>query len=130
MKYFFALTMILSVLLSACAATPEAPPTSTPKPTKTPFPQGVLKACLLFDGELVEGRFDFYDEEDEFVKDAPSGGSDCTELVFAPGTYWLDAFYFHGTDCPEGCYPAEDMILIDIQDGDVIEMDVEVFNPK
>jgi hypothetical protein len=120
---------LITSLLSACAASPPAP-TNPPDPTKTSFPQGTFIGCVYFKGELVRGFFNIYDENENFVKDVEGGQGDCAKTVLKPGQYWFEAVYTRAPECTDGgCYPEEDMILLDVQNGDLIEMDFEVFVP-
>lgn len=128
MKYFFALIMILSVLLSACAATPEAPPTSTPKPTAA-YPHGIFNGCVYYNDEIVPGFFNIYDENENYIKDVEGGGGDCTTTMLTPGSYWVEAAYYKGADCSEGCFTDEGYTFIEISDGETIDMDFELQKP-
>lgn len=126
--------IILSILLTGCSGvTQEIPPTSTPKPTWTQLPHGTLKACIYFEGKLVDiGYLRFFYNKREVISSLNyrqlSGG--CREVILTPGYYIVNAKYYQGVcDYTGANCSLEEDLHIDISDGDVIEKDYEIFTP-
>jgi len=131
MKYISVLILILLIFVSGCATASEVPPTSTPKPTWTLRPHGVLKACIYFDGNIVDlGYLTFKDEEGD-LKDLNTelvGG--CKDIFLPPGYYHVTPHYYQGacSDSTAVCIAGE-FYQIDISVGEVIDQDFELFLP-
>ena len=118
--------LLLGLLFTGCSGQEPMPPTSTPKPTWTPTPHGTFIGCIYYEGKLVNGFINYYDENENYIKDMDSGASTCNPVMLTPGFYWVAAEYWGSTDCSDGCFPEGEMISIEISDGEVIEMDFTV----
>jgi hypothetical protein len=131
MKYISVFIVIFSIIISGCATAPEAPPTSTPKPTWTSRPHGILRACIYFDNELVDlGYLSFKNEQVDLEDlDATLIGG-CKDVLLPPGSYNVIPHYYQG-DCSDSTAicRSEEFYQIEILDGEVIELDFEVFYP-
>ena len=124
---------LLIVIIIGCAGTvPEQPPTMTPKPTWTLKPHGILKACVYYDGELVDlGYLTFKNELGRLEELDSQLDGGCKDVYLPPGHYEVVPHYYQG-DCSDStaiCRP-EGIYKIDVADGDVIEIDFEVFLPE
>ncbi len=96
-------------------------------------PHGVLKACIFFEDELIPmgylrvfndmGVIDYLDWI-ELI-------DGCKDIFLTPGHYEISAKYFQGVcaDTGSGCLD-KGRYTIDIEDGEVIELDMEVFFPE
>jgi hypothetical protein len=126
MKYIAVFILIISFILSGCATTPDPYSTSTPKPTWTPFPHGFFNGCVYYDGEIVNGFFNIYDENENHVKDIGGGGKECTTTMLMPGIYEVRVSHYNNADCSEGCFIDGVFTFIEISDGETLDMDFEV----
>lgn len=123
--------LVLIIILTACAPSP-LPPTSTPKPTWTMKPHGILQACIFYNGNQVDLGYLTFKNESGNLKDLDAelvGG--CKDVVLPPGNYEVTPHYYQG-DCSSSssiCRPRE-IYQIVIVVGDVTEVDFEVFLPE
>jgi hypothetical protein len=120
--------LLLLCILVGCSALSPAPPTPTPEPTRPQYPHGTFIGCIYYQGEVVKGFINYYDMDDNFVKNMDSGKPDCNSVMLSPGSYYVVAEYWGAGDCHDkGCFPEEEYEIIDIEDGETIQMDIEVY---
>lgn len=127
------LYMSIMVIFTLIACAPEPlTPTSTPKPTWTLKPHGILQACIYYDGDQVDLGYLTFKDESGKLEDLDSelvGG--CKDIVLPPGNYEVSPHYYQG-DCSSSsaiCRPRE-IYQIDISVGEIIAVDFEVFLPE
>ncbi len=131
-RYRLLCILLFTVLLSGCAVTSEVTPTSTLKPTWTSRPHGILRACIYFDNELVDLGYLTFKNEQGRIQDLYTelvGG--CKDVLLPPGSYEVVPHYYQGacSDSTAICHSKE-FYQIEISDGEVIELDFEVFLPE
>ncbi len=130
LRNLFIAIIFLSILLSSCtSATPEPPPTSTPKPTWTPRLQGTLKGCIYYEGELVNGEITFWNGEGIINNLTTQVIDGCAVISLPPGDYEVEAAYWNGADCSDGCRLNE-RFKFQIAMGEDIEKDFEIYLPN
>ena len=132
MKNVFVSILFLSILLCACAQTPEAQPTAIPKPTWTPRPKGTFIGCTYFEGEIEKGGFSFRDlnSSSDPIR-YYSNGNECLNQSLEPGEYALNVWICdpEHKDCPPAgcCYMRYDEVILVIDADEVVEMDFHFY---
>ncbi len=99
--------------------------TKTPKPTRTPRPHGIFIGCIYYQGELVDGQFNFANEYGD-IRDlvTQTGSSGCTTKNLSPGIYEIAASYWkHDCSTFTGC--GSEVAIVEIKVNETIEMDFE-----
>jgi hypothetical protein len=110
----------------------DIPPTSTPKPTWTMKPHGTLKACIYYEGELVDlGYLTFKNEHGRISSLYTELVGGCKDVFIPPGSYEIVPHYYQGacSDSSAICRP-EEIYKIDISIDEEITIDFEVFLPE
>jgi len=107
----------------------EMPPTPTlePTPTKTPIALGALKGCIYFEGELVKGQFQFWNENGNITELTTKVPSGCKTFHLAPGYYEVSASYWEGPCAHEaGCGSTVGRFPFVMESNGFLEIDFEI----
>jgi len=99
--------------------------TKTPKPTWTPRLYGTFIGCIYYQGELVDGQFNFADENGDISYLVTQvGSSGCTTKQLSPGIYEVAASYWK-RDCATFTGCGSEVAVVEIKLNETIELDFE-----